>query len=187
MDQKNLIVGIILVVLALVSNWMISSSTSEEPGLGVEEHKMDYYVSNFTTTLMGEDGKPFRQLSAKRMVHYPDDDTTELNAPFITMFEGDTPEWEIWSETGWLSGDGDLLLLQGKVIIERPKSATQKPVHLVTSNLRVQPNQNYAETEEEITINTSGNRIKSKGMKAWLTDPLRIKFLANVRGKYEVN
>ncbi len=186
MDQKNIIIGILLVLLSLGSHWLITSPP-ENPSVVSEEHKMDYYVNNFTTTRMSEDGKPFRQLSAKRMVHYPDDDTTELTAPLITMFEGDTPEWEIWSEAGWLSGDGDLLLLQGKVIIERPQTATQKPVHLVTSNLRVQPNQNYAETEEVITINTSSNRITSKGMKAWLKDPMRIKFLANVRGKYEVN
>ncbi len=185
-NRRDLVIGIILVLLALGSNWLISSTSSENSETVSEEHKIDYYVNNFTTTLMGEDGKPFRQLSAKRMMHYPDDDTTELTAPFITMFEGTTPQWEIWSETGWLSGDGDLLLLQGKVTIDRPKTATQDPVHIVTSNLRVQPNQNYAETEEEITIDNVDNRIKSKGMQAWLANPLRIKFSANVRGQYEV-
>lgn len=187
MEQRNLIIGIILVLLALGSNWMIPSISTDNPDAGFEEHKMDYYVGNFTTTLMGEDGKPFRRLSAKRMMHYPDDDTTELTEPFITMFEQMVPEWKIKSETGWLSGDGDLLLLQGKVTIDRPKTATQDPVHIVTSNLRVQPNQNYAETEEEITINNPGNRIQSKGMQAWLTKPLRIKFSSNVRGQHEVN
>jgi lipopolysaccharide export system protein LptC len=187
MDQRNIVIGVILVLLALGTNWLISSVTTEAPGPAPEEHKMDYYVSNFTTTLMGEDGKPFRQLSAKRMVHYPDDDTTELDEPFVIMFEQLVPVWKIRSETGWLSGDGNLLLLQGKVIIDRPKADNQKPVHIVTSNLRVQPKQNYAETEEEITIDNLGNQIKSKGMQAWLTNPMRIKFSSNVRGRYEVN
>ncbi|MCP4274742.1 MAG: LPS export ABC transporter periplasmic protein LptC, partial [Gammaproteobacteria bacterium] len=96
-------------------------------------------------------------------------------------------EWKIVSETGWLSGDGDLLLLQGKVTIDRPKTPIQEPVRIVTSDLRVQPNQNYAETEEQITIDTPDNRITSKGMQAWLTNPMRIKFSANVRGRYEVD
>lgn len=187
MEQRNLIIGVVLILLALGSNWMISSTSTETPDTVSEEHKMDYYVGNFTTTLMGQDGKPFRRLRAVRMVHYPDDDTTELTEPYITLFEETIPMWKIQSDTGWLSGDGDLLLLQGNVIIDRPKTATQNPVHMVTSNLRIQPNQNYAETEEEITIDNSGNRIKSKGMQAWLTKPLRIKFSANVRGRYEVN
>jgi lipopolysaccharide export system protein LptC len=187
MDQKNLIIGIILVILGLSTNWMISLTPSDKPAPQSEQHKMDYYVNNFTTTMMGEDGKPFRRLSAKRMIHYPDDDTTELADPYITMFEQMVPVWTIQSDTGWLSGDGALLLLQGKVIIDRPKAPNQDPVHLVTRNLRVQPDQNYAETEESITINTRNNRIVSKGMQAWLTTPMRIKFTANVRGKYEVN
>ncbi len=187
MEQRNILIGIILVLLALGSNWMISSTPTTEPAIGAEEHKMDYYVRDFTTTLMGEKGEPFRQLSAELMVHYPDDDTTELTKPLITMFEQRTPEWKIRSEAGWLSGDGDLLLLQGKVTIDRPKTSTQDPVRIVTSNLRVQPNQNYAETEEQITIDTLDNRITSKGMQAWLTKPLRIKFSANVRGQYEVD
>ncbi|MCP4128216.1 MAG: LPS export ABC transporter periplasmic protein LptC [Gammaproteobacteria bacterium] len=187
MEQRNLIIGIILLVLALSSNWMISSAPTHQPNAGPEEHKIDYYVRNFTTTLMGEQGEPFRRLSAELMVHYPDDDTTELTKPYITMFEQMVPEWKIASETGWLSGDGDLLLLQGKVTIDRPKTPIQEPVRIVTSDLRVQPNQNYAETEEQITIDTPDNRITSKGMQAWLTNPMRIKFSANVRGRYEVD
>ncbi len=186
MEQKNLIIGIILAVLVLGSHWLIPSISTDRPTAGSEEHKMDYYVRDFTTTLMGEQGEPFRQLSAELMVHYPDNDTTELTKPLITMFEQQVPEWQITSETGWLSGDGDLLLLQGKVTIDRPKTATQEPARMITSNLRMQPNQNYAETEEAITIDTVDNRISSKGMQAWLTDPMRIKFRANVRGQYEV-
>ncbi len=187
MEQRNLIIGLILVILGLGTNWMITTTSSDHPVSESEKHKMDYYVNNFTTTQMGEDGKPFRRLRAKRMVHYPDDDTTELTDPYVTLFEDMIPMWIIQSETGWLSGDGALLLLQGKVIIDRPKSTNLDPVHIVTRNLRVQPDQNYAETEESITITNLDNRIVSKGMQAWLTTPMRIKFTANVRGRYEVN
>ena len=187
MGQRNIIIGIILAILALGSSWIVSVTTEDEPKRAAEEHKMDYYLKNFTTTLMGEDGKPDKILRAKRMIHYPDDDTTELEEPHITMFEATVPKWKIKSENGWLSGDGELLLLQGKVTMDRPKSANSDPVHMVTRNLRVQPEQDYAETEELITITTPSNRIKSKGMQAWLATPTRIKFLAKVRGKYEVD
>lgn len=187
MGQKTIIIGIILAILALGSSWIVSIISEEEPKSVSEEHKMDYYLKNFTTTLMGEDGKPDKRLSAKRMIHYPDDDTTELEEPYITIFEANTPKWKIKSEDGWVSGDGELLLLQGAVTMDRPKTAESEPVHIVTRNLRVQPKQNYAETEESITISTPKNWIKSKGMQAWLTTPMRIKFPAKVRGKYEVN
>ena len=187
MGQKNLIIGAILAILALGSSWLVSIMSEEELKSAAEEHKMDYYLKNFTTTLMGEDGKPDKRLRAKRMIHYPDDDTTELVEPHITMFEESIPKWKIKSENGWLSGDGELLLLQGKVTMDRPKDANSDSVHIVTRNLRVQPEQDYAETEESITIRKPKSWIKSKGMQAWLATPTRIKFLANVRGKYEVD
>jgi len=187
MGLKNLITGIILAIFVVGTSWIVSITSDEEPKRASEGHKMDYYLKNFTTTLMGIDGKPDKKLSAKRMLHYPDDDSTELEEPLITTYEENTPKWRIQSETGWLSGDGELLLLQGKVTMDRPKSPNAGPVHLVTRNLRVQPKQNYAETEESITIITPDNRITSKGMQAWLSTPMRIKFTANVRGKYEVN
>jgi lipopolysaccharide export system protein LptC len=185
--QKNLIIGVILAIFVLGTRWIVSTLSDEDAESVSKEHKMDYYLKNFTTTLMGVDGKPDKRLSAKRMLHYPDDDSTELEEPLITTFEVNAPKWKIQSETGWLSGDGELLLLQGKVTMDRPKSLNADPAHLVTRNLRVQPKQNYAETEESITITTPDNRITSKGMQAWLSTPMRIKFTANVRGKYEVN
>jgi lipopolysaccharide export system protein LptC len=187
MGLRNIAIGIILALLALGSSWIVSLTTEEEAKSRSEEHKMDYYLKNFTTTLMGEDGKPDKRISAKRMIHYPDDDTTELDEPHITMFEENIPKWKIEAEDGWVSGDGELLLLQGKVTMDRPKTADSDPIHIVTRNLRVQPKQNYAETEESITITTPDNWIKSKGMQAWLTTPMRIKFPAKVRGRYEVN
>jgi lipopolysaccharide export system protein LptC len=187
MGQKNIIIGAILAILALGSGWIASIVSDEEEKSASEEHKMDYYLKNFTTTIMGEDGKPDKRLSAKRMIHYPDDDTTELEEPNITMFEASIPKWKIRSENGWLSGDGELLLLKGKVTMDRPKTVDSEPIHIVTRNLRVQPEQDYAETEESITISKPKSWIKSKGMQAWLAEPTRIKFLANVRGKYEVD
>ncbi len=187
MGQRNLIIGAILAILALGTNWLVSTTSVDEHKSLAEEHKMDYYLKDFTTTLMGVDGRPDKRLSADRMIHYPDDDSTELEKPHMTTFENNIPKWNINSETGWLSGDGELLLLQGKVIMDRPKTADANPVHIVTRNLRVQPKQNYAETDESITINEPDNHITSTGMQAWLTTPMRIKFTANVRGKYEVN
>ncbi len=99
MGDKNLIIGIILAILALGSSWIVSVTTEKEPKRGAAEHKMDYYLKNFTTTLMGEDGKPDKVLRAKRMIHYPDDDTTELDEPHITMFEATVPKWKINQKT----------------------------------------------------------------------------------------
>jgi len=67
--------------------------------------------------------------------------------------------------------------------------ARDEPVNLqfsVRPSLRVQPEQNYAETDEYVYAESDDNWVESTGMQAWLKKPMRIKLLAKVRGRYEV-
>jgi lipopolysaccharide export system protein LptC len=188
MERRTLLFGGLLLAVLGGSKWLAEFLEVEETALQPESHTADYFLDNFTNTVMGPDGKPFRRLSADQMLHFPDDDSTELTKPKVTLFEEkDIPPWKIRSEQGWLSGDGNLLLLKGTVTIDREQAPGIRPIHIVTRNLRVQPGENYAETDEVITVTSLGSRLKSKGMQAWFNKPVRIKFLTDVRGYYETN
>ncbi len=187
MERRTLLFGGLLLALLGGSKWLAEIAEDKANLPEAAAHTADYFLDNFTNTVMGEDGKPYRRLSAERMLHFPDDDSTELTKPKITLFEKDSPPWRISSEQGWLSGDGDLLLLKGTVTIDREQANGIRPMHILTRNLRVQPKENYAETDEAITISSLGSRLQSKGMQAWFNKPVRMKFLTNVRGHYEVD
>jgi lipopolysaccharide export system protein LptC len=187
MERRTLVFGGLLLAILGGSKWLMEMTEESETARKPEAHTADYFLDNFTNTVMGADGKPFRRLSADRMLHFPDDDSTELTKPSVTLFEENSPPWQIRSEQGWLSGDGNLLLLKGTVTIDREQGPGVRPIHIVTRNLRVQPEENYAETDENITVTSLGSRLKSKGMQAWFNKPVRIKFLTNVRGHYEIN
>lgn len=90
------------------------------------------------------------------------------------------------SETGWVSGDKALVLLQGKVNIDRPAATGIRPIHIITRDLRVQPNNNYAETDADAYTKSRNDWIESTGMQIWFARPIRVKLLANVRGRYEI-
>ncbi len=166
---------------------MVTSSMPTDSDIQKESHSADYFLENFTNTVMDPEGKPYRRLSADRMLHFPDNDSTELNNPFLTLFVDNLPLWEIRSETGWLSGDGSLLLLNGPATIDRAASPAGQKLNIVTSNLRLQPENNYAETDEPITVKSNGNTVNSVGMQAWFSQPIRIKFLNKAKGHYAVN
>lgn len=144
---------------------------------------VDYYVRQFRVTDTDIEGRPARTLVADEMRHYPSDDTTELEKPNLTIFRSGPP-WTIISDKGWLSGDGNLMLLSGEVIIDRQEGENNSPVHLVTSNLRVQPRQDYAETDEKVRVTSLDDHVDAIGMQAWLRKPGRIKFLSEVVGHH---
>lgn len=179
-------VGALFVLLAGGSWWLLQSSDEGGSGGGPDGHTPDYYVDDFTVTTMGPDGKPKQKLTAERMLHYPDDDSTELTRPHLVLYEADTPPWRVRSETGWVSGDGKLVLLNGEVKIDRAAAPGIRPVHITTRDLRVRPRENYAETDEKVKIRSQKSWQTSIGMQAWLTKPVRMKFLSNVRGHYEI-
>ena len=72
--------AVLLVMLAMLSFWLDRTVQPPPPkNDGSSRHDPDYTVENFTATRMGKDGLPRHTLTATRMVHYPDDDSTHLD------------------------------------------------------------------------------------------------------------
>ena len=174
-----------LMVIAIVG-WLATGSQPGQQNKSSEKsHIANYFVRDMDTVSMGFDGKPERQVETVRMTEFYDDETTEMETPFFTFYRSDTPPWKLHSEQGWLSADGELALLSGRVTMTRAATADSPAIKMVTSDVRIQPGNNYMETDNHVTITSANDSVNADGMQAWLDDPGRIKFLSNVRASYE--
>lgn len=188
MSQKNLIVGALLLLITAGSWWLLQHQGDSRKKAEIVGHTPDYYVEGLTGITMDSEGRPSQRLTAERMTHYPDDDSTELILPRMTLYdEQGRPPWRARSEKGWVSGDGEVILLQGEVHIDRSMSKDVRPIHITTRDLRIQPTDNYVESDAQTHMVSHQDTIDSKGIQVWFSKPVRIKLLANVRGRYEVN
>ncbi len=187
MDRTNLALTILLIVMTLGSWLLAQREALEELRISATGHTPDYYLEDFGVTNMNAQGQPDKYLTAERMVHYPDDDSTELTHPKMVIYDGDRPPWKVISESGWISGDGELLLLHGEVTIDRLAAPEVRPLHLVTRDLRIRMQENYAETDQHVDARSLQDHVVSDGLQAWFNKPIRLKFLSNVRGRHEVN
>ena len=79
MSRRRWILVFSLVTVALFSGWFLDrlGPKTEAPTQSAR-HVPDYYVENFTTTTMDENGFPRRRVTADYMAHFPDTDTHEL-------------------------------------------------------------------------------------------------------------
>jgi lipopolysaccharide export system protein LptC len=185
-DRRALGTGLLLVVVAAGSWWLKESLEEPHERRPRPPHTPDYWLQDLSARTTDETGQVRRHLEAESLRHYPDDDSTELTAPELVLFEPSRPPWRIRSAEGWVSPDGELVLLRGDVRIDREAAEGVPPVHLETRDLRVQPKAEYAETDAPVTARSGPHRVEAVGLRAWLGPPVRIKLLADVRGHYQV-
>ncbi len=151
----------------------------------ISEQKLDYFIEDFSVTTMTAEGKPARILTANMMKHFRDTGISKLEQPFFSTFDQSSLVWEVESERGELSEDGETLLLSGQVRMDRSASANVRAIHISTSNLRVKLDLDYAETDDAVKITSDADWVQGIGLQAWLRRPSRIKFLSHTRAYYE--
>jgi lipopolysaccharide export system protein LptC len=114
------------------------------------------------------------------MAFFGDTHTKELTHPHLVMYREQAEPWHVASERGWVSADDDVVMLLGKVDIWRDTPDGKREIHVETEDLRVLPNDQYAETELPVSISTPESFTRGTGMRAYL-DESRVELLSRVR------
>ena len=96
----------------------------------VISHEPDYYIHKFTATGRDANGIAY-VLEAKRLAHFPDDNTALLDEPRLVQYEQDTSSRTTSSDSGLVYENGTKIMLQGNVQVTQ--GATDTAVGSVTS------------------------------------------------------
>ncbi|MEA3291096.1 MAG: LPS export ABC transporter periplasmic protein LptC [Pseudomonadota bacterium] len=114
--KEKLILLALFLVVAAFSFWLQFGllDKPEETISEAEKNDPDYYIENFVSVGMGEDGKRYR-LEADRLVHFPVDDKALLNRPHLIQYIEATGPKHVYADSGWLYANGSEILLTGNV------------------------------------------------------------------------
>jgi len=174
-----------MLVLAGITWWAARPDPVITGGETVDRTQIqDYFVHQLELRQFDEQGRVSHSLQAQRLRHYLESGITRLERPEYVLYADKQPSLRINAAKGELSRDQSLLQLQGKTIIHWEGDETQPPMRILTSNLNIQPQRQYAETAAAVTVTSTENWIESVGMQAWLKSPGRIHFLAQTRAYY---
>jgi len=154
----------VVALLAALTFWLNAVvQSAPEPSLADREDP-DFIVDNFVATQYGPDGLLRHTLRARRMTHYPHDDSTLLQAPWLTHFTDQRLEINAWSDQARLSGDGEVVDLSGNVKLVRAASGEQSEMTLLSSTLQVTPNKGFARTDQAVIIRDASSRTDALGL-----------------------
>jgi lipopolysaccharide export system protein LptC len=176
---------LLLAAVAAVTVWLDRQvQPPDTANNGKARHDPDYIVDNFTVTRVGPDGIVRYKLNARRMLHYPDDDTTDLDAPKVVNFRDAGVTMTATSKTAKLSSNGENAYLQDDVRLTRSAYENHSELIMLTTWLHVIPDDGFAKTDKPVRILDANTLITSDGLE--FDNKTRIlKLLSNVRGRYE--
>jgi lipopolysaccharide export system protein LptC len=141
----------------------------------------DYTMSQFTMTIMDENGQPSRVIRGQTMAHFPEDDSTHITLPIAEFINQQKDTWVITSKQGKTHGKGDIILLSDNVVINR-KGDTQ--TELQTSILTLDTEKSTAYTDAEVKMISPYGETNSIGLHATLEDKT-INLHSRVKGHYD--
>ena len=191
MQRVGLIIVPGIIAIALFVGINSFDTLSNETDAPIESSSLDFnaYSEGINTILYDAEGNIDYTLQAERQVHY-NDDTTELEKPFIRLFQDGDSRWNIVANSGKISaaettvnGSLDRIELLGDVQVYSLDEFGNRTL-LSTEFLTLNPDSEILETDQPVTLVTSALQQSSIGMIANLKSD-EITFLRETRGRYE--
>jgi lipopolysaccharide export system protein LptC len=173
--------------LAAVSFWLNQfAQIGNREGEAFWLHEPDFIVEEFQARAINRQGDLEYLLSASKMLHYPDDETTRLERPKLTRYTPGAAPIHVASERGLVTEKGDQVYLIDKVLLRREAWADQKELTLETELLQATPDQHRLRTDKPVVIREDGLTIHATGMEA-NTESRIITLKSRIRATYEVH
>ena len=150
--------------LALLTFWLERTVQEGEAPSQLRRHDPDYIVNNFTTTTYNRDGAAESVLSAEKMLHFPDDDSTELVSPRVLHAKPDEPRYTVRAERGALSSGGDEIFLYENVVLVREADASRPEARMTTEFLHILRDRSLVRTDRPVKIVEGNRSLSGRGM-----------------------
>jgi len=177
----------LLLLLALAGGtlWLDRAvQAPEHDKSGKMRHDPDFIAEDFGITKMGASGKPEYSLSAARMVHYPDDQSTEIVAPRMEQQHDDEAPIIVRAERGRISRNGEEASFYGNVVVVREAGGGRAELRVHTEYLQIVPDRDLARTSKPVTVTEGRSQLTGVGME--INNKTRqFALLSQVRGTFD--
>ena len=155
---------VLLALLAGLTFWLQKTVGGEEvKNDGKLRHDPDAIAENFVIRRFDETGHIKYRLTGPYLVHFPDDDSSELKSPVLISYRPDAPPVTITSKYAKATAKGDTVFLWDDVIITRAATAERPEMIARMPDLTTQPNAGFAFTSSPVEVTQGQSWIKGVG------------------------
>jgi len=162
---NNLLPLLIVLCLAAMTFWLRHAIEAPVPQPKRNAgHEPDSIVENFTLRRLSAEGKPQYLMTAKRMLHYPDTDMTELVSPQFTRTAFDGARMSVQADRGSMTHDAAEAVFSGNVILRREAGPGYPEFRARTEHLEILAEKNIIRTDRHVEIQDGSSTLSGVGM-----------------------
>lgn len=155
---------IILSVLAGLTFWLQSAiDMGNDKHDGKFRHDPDGIAENYIVRRFDETGQVKYRLTGPYMVHYPDDDSSELKSPILISYRPDAPPITVTSNFAKVTSKGEVAYLWDDVRVTRAATPEQQELVARMPDLTVQTEAGFAFTNSPVEITQGQSWVTGVG------------------------
>lgn len=174
-----------LALLAGLTSWLDQKvQPPPVPRDGSARHDPDVVVESFSAVMLYPDGTRRHALNGRRMVHYPDDDSTQVEDPEFFHYAPPAAPVHATAERALVSREGDNVYFTGRVRIDRAAFADEPALGLATDFLHIIPDRDLARTDKPVALTRGTLTARAVGME-FDNRARTLKLLSNVKVHYD--
>ena len=157
---------IVLTLLAGVSVWL-DRVTQQDPVAKTDKtrHEADFSAERITLHRFDPTGKVQYILVADSMLHYADDESSELKNPRLNYLNRPEPVW-VESRFASVNKDGTTVVLTDEVLVRRAAHAGKPESTLRTEQMTVWPEDEKMRADKPVTLTQGQTVINAERMES---------------------
>ncbi len=173
--------------LVLLTAWLGQLAEQRPTPVGAAAgHNPDYFVDDLRAVAYDVAGVPRYHLAASKMQHYPDDDTTTLEAPTFSRDGPGVSHVAARASRGQVSANGEVVYLLGGVLMTEAGRPGQAPLELTTEYLKIMPNADRLTTDKPVILKQGASILTGNAMVADGKERT-LQLAGGVKGIYETH
>ena len=163
-QSANLLPLMLLTLLAALTFWLERATQGDgTASSGKRRHDPDFIIADLTMRQFNLDGSLKHALNAKKMLHYADDDSTQVTDPGLTFYSHARP-MRLTAHQATVSKDGKEVRFSDNVRMVRDGSADNPELVVTTAELLVYPDDEIARSDVPVTITQGRSVINGSGI-----------------------
>ena len=188
MNQKfrltSLVPLVCVAALAGFTWWLLQAVQPREKEAAPRPltHTPDYFADNFSVSELDQSGATQYRLTATHMVHYEDDENSDLTNPAVRAFQPGKPIVTATGERGTVNADASIVNLYDNARILRAAGAGDPEMQADSEHFKVLVNDDVILTEKPVKLRRGQSVMTATSGMNYNNVSRVIQLFGNVRG-----